>query len=39
MKNYSTWNKDIYDNDSNGKWDTIYTSAERNIISLKSMLR
>ncbi|HIH9945343.1 TPA: fimbria/pilus outer membrane usher protein [Klebsiella pneumoniae] len=38
IKNYTTWNKDSYDNDSNGKWDTIYTYAERNIISLKSML-
>ncbi|MCP6135402.1 hypothetical protein NL393_40090, partial [Klebsiella pneumoniae] len=24
IKNYTTWNKDSYDNDSNGKWDTIY---------------
>lgn len=35
IRNYTTWNRD-----SNGqdKWDTVYTFAQRNIISLKSKL-
>ncbi|AYN26262.1 fimbrial biogenesis outer membrane usher protein [Buttiauxella sp. 3AFRM03] len=35
LRNYTTWNRDTNGQD---KWDTVYTYAQRNIISLKSQL-
>ncbi|MCU6190570.1 fimbria/pilus outer membrane usher protein, partial [Enterobacter bugandensis] len=38
IRNYSTWNRSTNGSDTQESWDTIYTYAQRNIISLKSQL-
>lgn len=35
LRNYSTWNKS---SNNDGKWDSIYTYSETNIVSIKSLL-
>lgn len=35
LRNYSTWNRD---SDGTNTWDSIYTYAQRNVVSLKSQL-
>lgn len=38
IRNYSTWNRSTNGSDTQESWDSIYTYAQRNIISLKSQL-
>lgn len=35
LRNYTTWNRS---SEGEGKWDTVYTYAQRNIVALKSQL-
>ncbi|MGX9741305.1 fimbria/pilus outer membrane usher protein [Pseudocitrobacter corydidari] len=38
IRNYSTWTRNASDEDSQESWDSVFTYAQRNIISLKSQL-
>lgn len=38
LRNYSTWNRDVSDGSAQESWDSLYTYAQRDVISLKSQL-
>lgn len=38
LRNYSTWSRNTFGSDTQNNWDSLYTYAQRNIISLKSQL-
>ncbi len=38
LRNYSTWSRNTFGGDTQNNWDSLYTYAQRNIISLKSQL-
>ncbi|EBQ2673795.1 fimbrial biogenesis outer membrane usher protein [Salmonella enterica] len=38
IRNYSTWSRSITGSDSEERWDSLYTYAQRNILALKSQL-
>ncbi len=38
LRNFTTWNKSDSNKDNSGRWDTVYTYLERNIIALRSNL-
>ena len=38
IRNYSTWTRDVSGEEAQESWDSIYTYAQRNIITLKSQL-